>query len=146
MFLKPPFAPKNATFGGSLATGRSQSVINFHIRLIATSLLHGRILLLLFAAHTPGKRILYVFTDTRKKTSQPGIRLPSFQALPLTYSIYSRPIHGKLLSVSFFLSNFSSYSSVIRKDLRLTPTSLVAALNSVRYGVKGVSGKETQQG
>jgi hypothetical protein len=58
VFLKPPFVPKNATFGDSLATGRSRSVKNFHIILIATSLLHGYILLLLFAAHTPGKRIL----------------------------------------------------------------------------------------
>lgn len=60
-----------------------------------------------FAAYTPGKRILYVFTDKYGiQTAFPGI---------VTCAIPNP--HGALMP-----------------------------LNSIRYGVKGVSGKETQQG
>ena len=57
-----------------------------------------------------------------KKTSQKGIKLPSYQALALAYNIYSRSIHAKLLSVSFFCGNLIFRSSTITKNYAIIPT------------------------
>lgn len=101
--------PRLAIHSPRAAAGSDFKIFH-HVSMVVTSLLHGRILLLIFSAYTPGKRILYVFTDN-----------------------YSR-----LKPTTVFCRS--------RIQMRLTPTSLVTALNSIPlWGERSFSGKETQR-